>query len=349
MRLLLSVASLSRVVEWFEAERQFWNFDEASGTPGTGGSASGGGGGLDDMDDDQGEMLTFVLKPASNRADRDKDRDREGSSSGLHASYGPGGTLSTPALSDIPSSGTSAAGSVNGSGGTRSVVTPSGALGMSTSGGLGSGTASRTSTPHSQPEIEAMPSLSRTSSAPASVSLSDQSLVGGTIRGRPSSAQPMGPPPSVELSVSMSSTSRGAGEFEHFGSSVIGDEDAAHMAQDQLDDDDSGPPLSQPTPQSQAQAHVQFLPPPPPFHLDSFDSLPEEDRPRSPEATRSGSQHSNEDEQQVTHEERVEATESLRIQAEQAQNMNIVLELTLDGEGGQQFAWINPAWFDVIG
>jgi serine/threonine-protein kinase RIM15 len=47
---------------------------------------------------------------------------------------------------------------------------------------------------------------------------------------------------------------------------------------------------------------------------------------------------------------RQEATETLRLQVEEAQSLNIVVELTLDGEGGeQQFAWINPAWFDVIG
>ena len=46
---------------------------------------------------------------------------------------------------------------------------------------------------------------------------------------------------------------------------------------------------------------------------------------------------------------REEASETLRQQAEEAQSLNIVLELTLDGENGQQFAWINPAWFDVIG
>jgi hypothetical protein len=32
VQLLLAVAPLSRVVEWFEAKRQFWNFDEASST-----------------------------------------------------------------------------------------------------------------------------------------------------------------------------------------------------------------------------------------------------------------------------------------------------------------------------
>ena len=47
---------------------------------------------------------------------------------------------------------------------------------------------------------------------------------------------------------------------------------------------------------------------------------------------------------------RQQATETLRLQAEEAQSLNIIVELTLDGENGeQQFAWINPAWFDVIG
>ena len=40
---LLAVASLSRVVEWFEAERQFWNFE--------------------DKDDEEAEPLQFVLRP----------------------------------------------------------------------------------------------------------------------------------------------------------------------------------------------------------------------------------------------------------------------------------------------
>jgi serine/threonine-protein kinase RIM15 len=41
---LLAVATLARVVEWFEAERQFWNFE-------------------DDDEDKEAEPLTFVLKP----------------------------------------------------------------------------------------------------------------------------------------------------------------------------------------------------------------------------------------------------------------------------------------------
>lgn len=44
VQVLLAVASLSRVVEWWEAEKSFWNFD--------------------DNDDEQDEPLTFVMKPA---------------------------------------------------------------------------------------------------------------------------------------------------------------------------------------------------------------------------------------------------------------------------------------------
>ena len=43
VQVLLAVASLSRVVEWWEAEKSFWNFD--------------------DNDDEQDEPLTFVMKP----------------------------------------------------------------------------------------------------------------------------------------------------------------------------------------------------------------------------------------------------------------------------------------------
>jgi serine/threonine-protein kinase RIM15 len=41
---LLAVATLARVIEWFEAERQFWNFE-------------------DDDEEGEAEPLTFVLKP----------------------------------------------------------------------------------------------------------------------------------------------------------------------------------------------------------------------------------------------------------------------------------------------
>ena len=44
VQVLLSIASLSRVVEWWEAERQFWNFDE--------------------REEEQDEPLIFVMKPA---------------------------------------------------------------------------------------------------------------------------------------------------------------------------------------------------------------------------------------------------------------------------------------------
>lgn len=44
VQVLLAVASLSRVVEWWEAEKQFWNFE--------------------DDDDEQAEPFTFLLKPA---------------------------------------------------------------------------------------------------------------------------------------------------------------------------------------------------------------------------------------------------------------------------------------------
>lgn len=44
VQVLLAVASLSRVVEWWEAEKQFWNFDDSN-------------------EDEQDEPLMFVLKP----------------------------------------------------------------------------------------------------------------------------------------------------------------------------------------------------------------------------------------------------------------------------------------------
>lgn len=52
VQVLLAIASLSRVVEWWEAEKQFWNFD--------------------DNDDEQEEPLLFVLKPA----DEDQSQDQ---------------------------------------------------------------------------------------------------------------------------------------------------------------------------------------------------------------------------------------------------------------------------------
>lgn len=49
VQVLLAVASLSRVVEWWEAEKQFWNFD-------------------DEDDDDEQEPFSFLLKPAEETA-----------------------------------------------------------------------------------------------------------------------------------------------------------------------------------------------------------------------------------------------------------------------------------------
>lgn len=49
VQVLLAVASLSRVVEWWEAEKQFWNFG-------------------DDDDEEQAEPFTFLLKPADETA-----------------------------------------------------------------------------------------------------------------------------------------------------------------------------------------------------------------------------------------------------------------------------------------
>lgn len=48
VQVLLAIASLSRVVEWWEAEKQFWNFD--------------------DNDDEQEDPLLFVMKPAEEEA-----------------------------------------------------------------------------------------------------------------------------------------------------------------------------------------------------------------------------------------------------------------------------------------
>lgn len=53
VQVLLAVASLSRVVEWWEAEKQFWNFD--------------------DNEDEQDEPLTFVTKPAYDDQDHQSE------------------------------------------------------------------------------------------------------------------------------------------------------------------------------------------------------------------------------------------------------------------------------------
>ena len=49
---------------------------------------------------------------------------------------------------------------------------------------------------------------------------------------------------------------------------------------------------------------------------------------------------------QETESSRVQQTEQLREKADEAQRLNIVVELSLDGD---QLIWINHAWADVIG
>jgi serine/threonine-protein kinase RIM15 len=48
----------------------------------------------------------------------------------------------------------------------------------------------------------------------------------------------------------------------------------------------------------------------------------------------------------TTESARVLATERLRLQAEKAQNQNVVMELSLDGD---HILWINYAWENVVG
>ncbi|EMD40808.1 response regulator receiver [Gelatoporia subvermispora B] len=57
VQVLLAIASLSRVVEWWEAEKQFWNFD--------------------DNDDEKEEPLTFVMKPPDEDATADISSPRQ--------------------------------------------------------------------------------------------------------------------------------------------------------------------------------------------------------------------------------------------------------------------------------
>lgn len=59
VQVLLAIASLSRVVEWWEAEKQFWNFD--------------------DNEDEQDELLTFVTKPAEDFEALPLDQQQEDS------------------------------------------------------------------------------------------------------------------------------------------------------------------------------------------------------------------------------------------------------------------------------
>ena len=142
VQLLLAVASLSRVVKWFEAERQFWNFDDAST------STVGHEGGGDEMGDEEGgEMLTFVLKPVS--------RD---TASGLNSAVTPS------TFSAIPSSGSA---SMAGGSAPGSVINVSGTLPPPSGGALGMVTSSSTSTGASTPNTDGGidgPSLSLVSS-----------------------------------------------------------------------------------------------------------------------------------------------------------------------------------------
>lgn len=136
-----------------------------------------------------------------------------------------------------------------------------------------------------------------------------------------------------------STSSARCGEFENFGSSVIADEDAAPRERD-LEFEEVIPPLPLPPPLlQQARGDVGTAP-----KLQD-DTAPAEQE-RQHDREQPGDHHP---EDEVTNAGRAEASEVLRVRAEEAQSLNIVLELTLDGEGGQQFACINPAWYDVIG
>jgi hypothetical protein len=136
-----------------------------------------------------------------------------------------------------------------------------------------------------------------------------------------------------------STSSARCGEFENFGSSVIADEDAAPRERE-LEFEEVIPPLPLPPPLlQQARGDVGTAP-----KLQDDTAPAEQERQHDHEQP--GDHHP---EDEVTNAGRAEASEVLRVQAEEAQSLNIVLELTLDGEGGQQFACINPAWYDVIG
>ena len=310
VQLLLAVASLSRVVEWFEAERQFWNFDDASA------STAGREGGGDEIGDEEGgEMLTFVLKPVS--------RD---TASGLNSAVTPS------TLSAIPSSGSA---STAGGSAPGSVLNVSGALPPSSGGALGMVTSSSTSTGASTPNTDGGidgPSLSRVSSVHSTGR--GMAATSGIL---PSAATPgiarFQPPPVPGTLLTDLTSSAHGGEFENFGSSVIADEDALHERDLEFEEETMPP-----------------LPLPPPSLRDTEDAAKSQaeiffpaDQEREPE------QSGDHPEDEVTNADRAEASEVLRVRAEEAQSLNVVLELTLDGEGGQQFGWINPAWYDVIG
>jgi hypothetical protein len=142
----------------------------------------------------------------------------------------------------------------------------------------------------------------------------------------------------------LTSPARGGGEFENFGNSVIAHEDTAPHERDLEFEDGTIPPLPLPllTSLQEEVCDAGDAAKPP----DETIALPEaeaEDE-REHEYGRSGGHLDD----TVMNADRSEASEVLRMQAEEAQSLNVALELTLDGEGGQQFAWINPTWYDTI-
>jgi hypothetical protein len=338
VQLLLAVASLSRVVEWFEAERQFWNFDEASSA-----SVAGREGGCDETGDEEGgEMLTFVLKPVS----------RGDTTSALNSAVTPSSLSAIPSSGSVSTAGGSGPGSVLNVSGALA-PTPGGALGMMTSSS--STSTGGASTPNTDGGIDG-PALSRVSSvhssgrgmAASSMGPPSSITTSGIVRFQPPA--PPAPHPGTLLTDLTASTSpaRGGGEFENFGSSVIADEDAAPHERDLDFEDETIPPLPLPPPTS-LQLQEEEAP-------DTGDAVKSPDETIVPAEAEAEHERGHEYEQSgdhpddvVTNADRAEASEVLRVQAEEAQSLNVVLELTLDGEGGQQFAWINPAWYDVIG
>ena len=207
----------------------------------------------------------------------------------------------------------------------------------STSGGA--------STPNTDGGNDA-PALSRASSVSeggmaAAASIGTSSSTSATISGvaRFQPPCPPAPPQGILLAdlTALTSSAR-CGEFEIFGSSVITDEDAAPHERD-LEFEEAIPPLPLPPPLlQQARGDVGTAP-----KLQD-ETVPAEQE-RQHDREQPGDHHP---EDEVRNAGRAEASEVLRVRAEEAQSINIVLELTLDGEGGQ-FACINPAWYNVIG
>jgi hypothetical protein len=113
----------------------------------------------------------------------------------------------------------------------------------------------------------------------------------------------------------------------NFGSSVIADEDAAPHERD-LEFEEAIPSLPLPPPLlQQARGDVGTAP-----------KLQGETAPAAQERQHDREQQGDHPEDEVTNADRAEASEVLRVRAEEAQSLNTALELTLDGEGGQQFA-----------